>query len=193
MSRLYLIRHAKPAAAWGEDPDPALDSLGHIQAQGAAQRLSSSLARLSVYSSPLRRCRETAAPLCELWGASLQLFPAVAEIPSPPLDPAARREWLTRGMRGTWSEMNDAAPDGSPDYLLWRQAVIDALLGMSHDCVIYTHFIAINVAVGAAEQSERVMCFRPDHASVTVLEADHSSLRVLQLGREADTPVLVGR
>jgi broad specificity phosphatase PhoE len=193
MSRLYLVRHAKPASAWGEDPDPALDSLGHIQADGAAQRLSQSLARLSVYSSPMRRCRETAAPLCQLWNSPMQLFSAVAEIPSPPLDAAGRREWLTRGMRGTWSELNEAAPAGSPDYLLWRRALIDALLGIRQDCVIYTHFIAINVAVGAAQKSERVVCFRPDHASVTIIEADDSSLHVLQLGREADTAVLTGR
>jgi broad specificity phosphatase PhoE len=193
MARLYLVRHAKPAAAWGEDPDPALDPLGHIQADGAAQRLAQALARVPVCSSPLRRCRETAAPLGEIWRSPVRLLPPVAEIPSPPLDAAARREWLTRGMRGTWPELNAAAPAGSPDYLEWRRTLLDALLALRHDCVIYTHFVAINVAVGAAQSSERVVCFRPDHASVTVVETAGDDLQVLELGREADTAVLTGR
>ena len=78
----------------------------------------------------------------------------MASAPRRPLDAAARREWLTRGMRGTWPELNDAAPAGSPDYLSWRQMLIDALLAMTQDAVIYTHFIAINVAVGAAQRSD---------------------------------------
>jgi broad specificity phosphatase PhoE len=193
MARLHLVRHAKPAAAWGQDPDPALDALGHIQADGAAQRLAQSLARIQVCSSPLRRCRETAAPLGELWRSPVQLLPPVGEIPSPPLDAAGRREWLTRGMHGTWAELSAAAPEGSPDYLEWRRTLLDALLAMRQDCVIYTHFIAINVAVGAAQRSERVVCFRPDHASVTVVETAGNELQVLQLGQEGDTAVLTGR
>jgi broad specificity phosphatase PhoE len=193
MPRLHLVRHAKPAAAWGEDPDPALDALGRIQAERAAQRLSQALARIPVCSSPLRRCRETAAPLCDVWRSAILIFPPAAEIPSPPIAPAARREWLTQGMRGSWTELNQSAPAGSPDYLQWRGALIDSLLAVPYDCVIYTHFIAINVAVGAAERSEQVVCFRPDHASITVLDVENGGLRVLALGREAETDVLTGK
>ena len=39
MPRIYLVRHAKPAAAWGEDPDPGLDALGAMQATAAARHL----------------------------------------------------------------------------------------------------------------------------------------------------------
>jgi len=36
MSRLYLIRHGKPAAVWGEaDDDPGLDDAGKAQAEAA--------------------------------------------------------------------------------------------------------------------------------------------------------------
>jgi broad specificity phosphatase PhoE len=192
MPRIYLVRHAKPAAAWGDDPDPGLDTLGSAQATAVAQQLSQAMKRAAVYTSPLRRCRETAQPLCELWQGVATVLPAVAEIPAPQLASAARREWLTAGMRGTWRELHDRAPPGSIDYLQWRNSVVDALLAMPHDCVVYTHYIAINVAAGAAQRREEVVCFRPDHASVTVIDAGTQHLRLVELGREALTGVLTG-
>jgi broad specificity phosphatase PhoE len=190
MPRLYLVRHAKPAAAWGDDPDPGLDALGATQATAAARHLATTIARASVYTSPLRRCRETAQPLCELWECAATVLPSVAEIPSPPIDSTARREWLTAGMRGTWRELRARAPPGSIDYLQWRRSIVDALLAMPHDCVICTHYIAINVAVGSAQERDDVLCFRPDHASVTVLDAVAGRLQLVELGREATTDVL---
>lgn len=190
MPRIYLVRHAKPAASWGDDPDPGLDALGTTQATAAAQELAKALARAPVYTSPMRRCRETAVPLCELWKCEATLFPSVAEIPAPALDPEACREWLGNAMRGTWRELHDGAPPGSVNYLDWRRNVIDALSAIQHDCVIYTHFIAINVAAAAAQQRDDIVCFRPDHASVTVLEVGPQQLRLVELGREAQTAVL---
>jgi broad specificity phosphatase PhoE len=190
MPRIYLVRHAKPAAAWGDDPDPGLDALGATQATAAARHLTKTIARASVYTSPLRRCRETAQPLCKVWECGATVLPSVAEIPSPPIDSIARREWLTAGMRGTWRELHDRAPPGSIDYLQWRRSVVDALLAVPHDCVICTHYIAINVAVGSAQERDDVLCFRPDHASVTVLDTVAGRLQLLELGREATTDVL---
>ena len=190
MPRIYLVRHAKPAAAWGDDADPALDPLGVTQAAGTAERLVQAMARAPVYTSPLRRCRETARPLCELWQCEATLLSSVAEVPAPSLAPTERREWLTAAMRGTWLELQRAAPPGSIDYLDWRRGVVDALLTLPHDCVVYSHFIAINVAAATAQQRAEVVCFRPDHASVTVLDATGQHLRLVELGREAQTAVL---
>jgi broad specificity phosphatase PhoE len=190
MPRIYLVRHAKPAAAWGDDPDPGLDPLGATQAAAVAQQLAKATADAPVYSSPLRRCRETPLPLCELWGCDATVLPSVAEIPSPPVDREARREWLTAAMQGTWPELHQRAPVGSIDYLDWRRSVVDALQALPHDCVVFTHFIAINVAAAAAQRREEVVCFRPDHASVTVIETGAQGLRLIELGREALTGVL---
>src|SRR5512146_49128 len=119
MPRIYLVRHAKPAAAWGEDPDPGLDALGLTQAAAVAQQLAKATTHAPIYSSPLRRCRETALPLCELWERDATVLPSVAEIPSPPVDREAKREWLTAAMNGTWDELQRQAPAGSIDYLNW--------------------------------------------------------------------------
>jgi broad specificity phosphatase PhoE len=190
MPRLYLVRHAKPAASWGEDRDPGLDATGISQARATAHDLAGSLSRLPLYTSPLRRCRETAEPLAQLWFCDAVPMPAVAEIPSPPIDLAARHDWLIASMRGNWQQLHDNAPPGSIDYLQWRKQLVESLLAIEHDCVICTHFVAINVAVGAAQKRDEVVCFRPDHASVTVMCTDRGRLRLVDLGREADTLVL---
>ena len=190
MARLYLVRHAKPAASWGEDPDPGLDATGIAQARAMAEELAGSLSRMPLYTSPLRRCRETVEPLAQLWFCDAELMPAVAEIPSPPLELAARHDWLIAAMRGTWGQLQANAPPGSIDYLAWRRQLVDALLAFERDCVICTHFIALNVAVGVAQQRDEVVCFRPDYASVTVLGVDDGRLRVIELGRQAETFVL---
>ena len=190
MPKLYLIRHARPAAGWGEDADPGLDAVGQQQAEAVARTLAQTLDRMPIYTSPLRRCRETARPLERLWWQSAEVFEPVAELPSPSLDLRARQQWLWHAMQGTWRELNDLAPAGSPDYLAWRQTLLDALARLPQDSVVFTHFIAINVAVASEHSREDVVCFRPDHGSITCVEAGNGSLRLVELGRQADTTVL---
>ena len=190
MPKLYLIRHARPAAAWGEDADPGLDAAGQQQAEAATRILAQTLDRMPIYTSPLRRCRETALPLERLWQRSAEVLEPVAELPSPPLDLPARQQWLRQAMQGTWSELNDLAPASSPDYIVWRQALLDALARLPQDSVVFSHFIAINVAVAAAYARDDVVCFRPDHASITCVEAGNGSVRLIELGRQADTTIL---
>ena len=190
MPKLYLVRHARPAASWGEETDPGLDPTGEQQAEAAARALAEKLDRVPIYTSPLRRCRETAHPLENLWRRSAEVLEPVAELPSPPLDLPARQEWLRQVMRLTWRELNDLGPEGSPDYLAWRQTLLDSLARIPHDSVVFSHFIAINVAVAAATGREDVVCFRPDHASITCVEAENRGLRLIELGRHADTTVL---
>jgi broad specificity phosphatase PhoE len=190
MPKLYLIRHARPVAGWGEDEDPGLDATGQQQAEAAARILARTLDCTPIFTSPLRRCRETARPLERLWQRSAQAFEPVAELPSPPLPLRARQQWLRRVMQGTWPELNDLAPAGSPDYLAWRQTLLDSLDRLPQDSVVFTHFIAINVAVGAALSREDVVCFWPDHASITCVETGNGNLRLIDLGRQANTTIL---
>lgn len=190
MPRLFLVRHARPSAGWGHDPDPGIDSTGIEQARIAASELAALLSPTPILSSPLRRCRETSAPLEQLWQQAAKVYAPVAELPSPPLEGPARREWLNRGMLGTWSELQAASPAGSPDYLAWRRQLLDSLQSLDEDAVVYTHYIAINAIVAAAGRVDHVVCFRPDHASITVVETTGSDFRVLSLGREAETGVL---
>jgi len=194
MTTLYLVRHAKPAANWGESTDSGLDAAGVAQAEQTAARLQAQMSPLPVYSSPLRRCVETAAPLAQRWQTTARILPDVAEIPSPRLSMSDRKQWLATGMQGTWSQLQASSPPGSPDYAAWRATLLRALQSLTADSVIYSHYIAINVVVGAAQNSERVINFSPGHASVTVVDASNGRFAVCELGVEvAGGGILLGR
>lgn len=183
MPRLFLVRHGRAAAGWGDDHDPGLDDVGRAQADAAASSLAP-LGPLPVVVSPLRRTRETAVAFERVWpDIAARVDPTVGEIPSPTDDLAAREAWLVGVLSGRWSDVDDARRG-------WRRDVVDALLAMRDDTVVVTHFVAINAAVGAATDDDRLVCFRPDNCSVTVLEHDGSALRVVELGAERGTAVL---
>lgn len=181
MPILYLIRHGRAAAGFHEDLDPGLDELGHSQAQAAAEALAG-LAPMPIVSSPLRRCRETSKPLCDLWQAQPTILKGVAEIPSPTDDLDARSAWLMQLMPGTWGVAEDWVRG-------WRDDVVATLLDLQQDTVVFSHFVAINVAVGNALGDDRVVCFRPDNCSITKIETSGDTLRILELGSEASTHI----
>ncbi|MBO6541985.1 MAG: histidine phosphatase family protein [Alphaproteobacteria bacterium] len=188
MPRIYMIRHGEAAAGWDADKDPGLSDLGWQQAEQAARNIMAREGRaLPVLSSPLRRCRETSEPLSKAWGLQARIEPRVAEIPSPELSLSERGGWLRRIMTGTWAEtLSDAA---NPDLMGWKQAVADALLELDEDTVIFSHFIAINAAVGHALDDPRVICFKPDNCSITIFETSAGQLKLLEQGGEAETKV----
>lgn len=187
MATLYLVRHAKPASTYGDSLDPGLDDTGMTQAVRAADELKNLPNRLPVYTSPLRRCRETARPLADVWGVQPIVLPEIGEVPSPPLSLQERQEWLRKAMASDWANLQASAPPESPNYSAWRSALLDAICAMAGDAVIFSHFIAINVVIGAARKSEQVISFRPDHASVTVVDVSERAISIKDLGREVGT------
>ena len=50
-----------------------------------------------------------------------------------------------------------------------------------------SHFIAINVAIGAALGDDRLVIRSLDNCSVTVIEVTDGALRLVEGGHEADT------
>ena len=177
MARLYMVRHGRAAAGFGESHDPGLDDVGRQQADAVAQELRRCGA-LPIVSSPLRRTRETAASLAKLWDAEPIIEDAVAEIPSPTDNLQERVAWLREFMAGSWR-------NATPPLSAWRESVIAALLAVAEDTVIFSHYIAINVTVGVASGDDRVVVFSPDNCSVTVIDNDGGSLRLIEKGREA--------
>lgn len=184
MTLLHLVRHGEAAAGWDSDLDPGLSSVGRAQAEAVAATLAQ-LGPLPVLASPLRRCRESAAPLLARWGVDARLEPRVAEIPSPGgTDLEARTLWLRDLMRGTWSA-------GAPELDPWREQLVECLLDVGTEAVVFTHFIAINVIIGRATRDDRVVCRHLGNCSVTLVEAGiGGDLRLLESGVETATEVL---
>jgi len=180
--RLYLVRHGRPTATYSDAGDVGLDPIGVAQAEAVAAGLAP-LGPLAVVVSPLRRARETAAPLERTWGRPATVEPAVGEIPSSLADPTARGAWLRRILQARWGDME-------PELQAWRRSVVDALMALRESSVVISHYVAINVAVGTASGDDRVALFAPAHCSVTVLDTDGGSLRLLERGGEATTPGL---
>jgi broad specificity phosphatase PhoE len=189
MARLFLIRHGRPSAVWGgADEDPGLDATGHAQATQAAQALlglPEGERPLAVASSPLKRCLETAAPVARLMGVEVELVPAVGEIPTPAgLSASARGPWLRGALAGLWSQI-----EGDLDYAQWRRDIAQAVAARPRTA-IFSHFVAINALVGELNGGDEVIAFRPDHASITTLDLGSAGLKLVELGREAQTGVL---
>jgi broad specificity phosphatase PhoE len=190
MSLLYLIRHGHASTTWEPgDWDPGLSELGRGQAEARAEQLAGLRLHegtLPLLSSPLRRARETAAALERRWQTAVAIEPRVGEIQAFEVAPELRREWLKSILQRRWSEL------GSPDSPLdrWRIDVLQAILGITQDTIVFTHSVAINVAVGFALGDDRVTCFRPANCSCTVVEAGRGTLRIVELGSE-DTAGIV--
>lgn len=183
MALLYLIRHGRAAAAWDQDPDPGLAPEGRQQAQAAVEAMRPH-GPLPLVVSPMARTRETAQPFAAAWQVEPRIDTRIREIPSP--------AGLELGQRGAWLRQVAAMEWPALDSMLqeWRQALLAALLEARQDTVFITHFMVINAAVSAATADPRVVSFRPDYCSVTVLRNEDGRLRLIELGTEAKTRVL---
>ena len=183
MPTIVLVRHGRAAAGFGSHRDPGLDDVGRGQAEATAEELAARFEKpVPIYSSPLKRAQETAAPLARRWGSEVILEPRVAEIPSPTEDLGERARWLQGVMAGKWTDLPE-------ELLRWREELIDCVLGFETDVVVFCHFIAINVVVAAARGAEELIVFRPDNGSVTdVCTRDGEPVQVF-LGIEGDNRV----
>ena len=188
-TRLYLIRHGRPASTWGgADDDLGLDDVGRAQSRAIADRLMAlpeDERPTSVVSSPLRRCRETAQPLAAWLGVETVIEPAVGEIPTPAgLSEEERPAWLRRSFDGDWSDIV-----GDIDYNAWRRQAADSLAKRAR-AAVFSHYVAINGVLSVLCGSAKVIVFRPDHTSCTTLDLGPDGLRLVERGDQAATTVL---
>lgn len=183
MASLFLIRHGRAAASFGEHRDPGLDAIGQRQAEASATELAGlAPTPLPIFTSPLARARQTAAPLAARWARAPTIDARIAEIPTPSAELGRRAAWLTGVMDRRWADLPAAAQ-------AWRQALVDWAAGQRTDAVAFSHFIAINALVGAALGEDRVVVFRPDNASITRLTTEDGRLALVAKGREAPSRV----
>ena len=186
MTQLYLVRHGQAAAKWGENLDPDLAPQGHAQAQDAAQNIAQQLPQpVPIVSSPMARCQQTAQPLAQLWGSQPQIVSEVIEVPSSHKNFSERTVWLNEIFHQDWSSLLD-----EPQLTAWRQNLLNWLISCEQNSIVFTHFVAINAAVGMACGDERIIVRYPDYCSVWLFETDGTQLRLVDEGREIETKVL---
>ncbi|MYD42326.1 MAG: histidine phosphatase family protein [Gammaproteobacteria bacterium] len=181
MKTIYFVRHGEAAAGFGAHRDPGLSALGQTQADATATHLAT-LDPMPIFSSPLQRAQQTAKALATKWDAPITIEDRIAEIPSPIDDLTDRSSWLASVMAGRWREL-------PPNLKTWRTALIECVVNAEQDCVMFSHFVAINLLVGEATNEAAMVSFRPANASITRFESDGTSLKVLSLGEQAQTHV----
>jgi len=179
MPRLYLVRHGHASTTWEPgDWDPGLSELGRVQAEARAEQLAGlDLGPLPLLSSPLRRARETAAALERRWKTVATVDSRISEIQAAGVPPEQRRDWLRAILQRRWVELGQTLDS-------WRNDVLQVLLETREDTIVFSHSVAINVAVGFALGDDRVTCFRPANCSCSLLEVQDRQLRIVELGSE---------
>ena len=120
--------------------------------------------------------------LASRWNVTPVIDAAVAEIPSPAGVPMGERvAWLRQAMAGEWAALGS-------DYTDYRDAVAAWIGARSEDTVVFSHFVAINAAIGAATGDDRLVIASLDNCSVTTFDVDGAGgLRVVEVGTQADT------
>lgn len=178
---IYLVRHGEAAASWGDHPNPGLSALGQDQAITVAQRLATKDIK-HVITSPMQRCRETAAPFEALSGRKADVESRVSEVGTPS-EVEDRVSWLQQIMAGQWT-------GAGSDLLAWRTQLVECVKTMPSGSVVFTHFVAINAVVSALEGRDEVLLFRPGHCSVTGIDNSSDECVVVERGGEGVTKVL---
>ena len=182
--QIALVRHGRASAGWDTAVDPGLDDLGRKQADEAAKKLDLIFVgqRVQIVSSPLLRCQQTAEPFAELRTTPVRVCAVVAEIPSPNgVEISGRVDWLRVAMQGTWSDLGG-------EYVEFRDSVMKFVRSLETSTVVFSHFIAINAAIGSLTGDDRLVIRSLDNCSVTLLDRDSAgNLRIAQTGHEADT------
>ena len=200
MARLYMIRHGKAAASWDGDADPGLDALGQQQAEAVAEQVKALVPEPApIFTSPLKRCQETAIPLAMQWGVTPEIEAGVGEIPPPVEDLTDRTEWLRRVMAGSWHGLFDdeVSVESGQNFKNWYDNVPAALhrLGQAGEhVIIFSHFIALNVAYCEAIGAQDVVSFAPQNCSLNIFETDGEKLTLILKGEETqDMKIALGK
>jgi probable phosphoglycerate mutase len=161
---LVFIRHGQPA--WDRDgasvDDPDLTPLGRMQAELVASRLATlRVDRLLV--SPLRRARQTAAPIADALGLEPETHAWMAEIRNPTWEgtPTEEVERIFREGRGrTVTEQWDGLPGGE-SFRSFHDRVTSGL----------RHFLDGAGAVQIADEPAQWRLTEPDRRHVLVAHA----------------------
>lgn len=216
-AELFLIRHGDaipgpeeiiPSGIYDDLP---LSQRGREQANALAERLKN-LSFDAAYSSPLRRCQETAAPLIEHTGLSLNIAEDIKEItlgdvvPIPTVKEGDDLEVLSKALQarqvdivriaggtGHWDDVPGSEPSKA-----FRKRVVDAIdeIASKHiglRVLIFAHGGVINAYAAETLGLDKEFFFPCANTSITLIRASGAKRVVymlndvahLKLGEEA--------
>lgn len=169
---LVLIRHARPErreTSDGSPADPPLDEAGRAQAERTAAWLAKERFD-ALYTSPMLRARETAAPLAERLGLAPGVEPRVAEF-----DRDSHRyvplEQLKREDPEAWRAFVQGGYGDGLDFHAFCRDAVEALEGLierhaGQRVAVVCHGGVVNVFTAHVLGLSPRLFFEPDYASV---------------------------
>lgn len=181
---LLLVRHGLPNRSGATDAgraDPGLSAAGHAEAQAVAAWLVDERVD-AVYSSPLLRARETAAPLAQALGVSVVIDEDLAEWDRD-ADAYLHIEDLQRTNDPIWQAMASGDLEAlGIDPVHFRRRVVDALDGIAaaHPSQVVTvacHGGVINAYTAAVAGLDRILWFSPDYGGISRIRVSRRGVR----------------
>jgi hypothetical protein len=85
-------------------------------------------------------------------------------------------------LHSNWTDVDDATT-------AWRDRLIEWVVGAHDDCVVFTHFVAINAVIGNATNDDRVTCMRVANTGVATVSNDGGRLALVEAPTEMNTKV----
>lgn len=189
---LLLIRHALPVRIEGaEGPaDPPLSEAGHGQARALTEWLAPEpIDRL--YTSPMARARETAAPLASAREIDAIVTEGVAEFDKD-ADSYVPMEELKAAGDPRWQEIVDGGYFGDGDLTpeAFQSTVVDAVEQIISDnaggvAAVVCHGGVINAYLAHILGLDTLLFFEPTYTSINRVRASRRGHRMLVSANEA--------
>ncbi|MEX2292532.1 MAG: histidine phosphatase family protein [Acidimicrobiales bacterium] len=182
---LLLIRHALPLrvdeGAGGGPADPALAPLGHVQSSALATWLAAEPVD-AIWSSPMRRARETAAPLAERLQLSVTVDDGLAEYDKHALSYIPIEE-LKAANDPRWYELPERPEDFVGEVVEAVERVIAAHAGQR--VAVVCHGGVINAYAGHVLGISDPLFFLPGYTSISRVLASGNGIRSISSLNEA--------
>lgn len=179
---IYLIRHGEAAQAWDKAPDPGLSETGKEQAIALAKEYLPIVQNnnFQLVSSPLLRAQQTALPFQKAMDLTPIINTNIAEIPSPGVALADRRNWLKALFTKKINELEQPQLD-------WRNNIIKSVASLEKDTLIFSHFMTINAIIGWITGNDKVVSYYPNYCSITKIVKENGQFTIESLGKELTT------
>jgi probable phosphoglycerate mutase len=183
---LLLVRHAQPVRVEAGSVDGAADPGQSAEGRGQAARLAAWLAAEepdALLTSPLRRARDTAAPLAATLDLEPEVVAGVAEfdagaghyIPIEELRAAKDDRWYAT-IEGRWTDV------GGVDPAAFQRQVVPAVEDViarfpGQRVVVVTHGGVLNVYLAHILGIDQRLWFHPEYTSVSRVRAARTGQR----------------
>jgi len=183
---LLLVRHAQPVrvdeGTVAGSADPELSAAGRRQAERLAAWLAAD-APAVLLSSPLRRARETAAPVADALGLPVEIVDGLAEydaaageyIPIEELRAAKDERWYAT-IEGRWADVGGVDPH---EFQAQVVPVVESVIARfpGRRVAVFTHGGVLNVYLAHVLGLDAALWFHPEYTSVSRVQAARSGQR----------------